>query len=154
MASFNWNRPLTECALGESMSKAHIRADMERAQTVLLCGVIQGASLAGVLGCGSQTIICIYTTSVINIKQGVQFKMLQDISTKYIMRNHQSNVRDCYTVSGVPAAGLATRATKGLVQELSFNFSLNWKLIDGLVQERCNSSALAMELHLSCTNPS
>ena len=25
--------------------------------------------------------------------------------------------------------------------------------IDGLVQERCNSSALAMELHLSCTNP-
>ena len=26
--------------------------------------------------------------------------------------------------------------------------------IDGLVQERCNSSALAMELHLSCTNPS
>ena len=30
-----------------------------------------------------------------------------------------------------------------------------WKLhIDGLVQERCNSSALAMELHLSCINPS
>ena len=26
--------------------------------------------------------------------------------------------------------------------------------IDGLVQERRNSSALAMELHLSCTNPS
>ena len=26
--------------------------------------------------------------------------------------------------------------------------------IDGLVQERCNSSALAMELCLSCTNPS
>ena len=26
--------------------------------------------------------------------------------------------------------------------------------IDGLVQERCNSSALAMELHLLCTNPS
>ena len=25
---------------------------------------------------------------------------------------------------------------------------------DGLVQERCDSSALAMELHLSCTNPS
>ena len=24
---------------------------------------------------------------------------------------------------------------------------------DGLVQERCSSSALAMELHLSCTNP-
>ena len=23
---------------------------------------------------------------------------------------------------------------------------------DGLVQERCNSSALAVELHLSCTN--
>ena len=26
--------------------------------------------------------------------------------------------------------------------------------IDGLVQGRCNSSALAMELRLSCTNPS
>ena len=26
--------------------------------------------------------------------------------------------------------------------------------IDGLVQERRNSSALAMELRLSCTNPS
>ena len=25
-------------------------------------------------------------------------------------------------------------------------------LVDGLVQERCNSSALTMELHLSCTN--
>ena len=25
---------------------------------------------------------------------------------------------------------------------------------DGLMQERCNSSALAMELRLSCTNPS
>ena len=26
--------------------------------------------------------------------------------------------------------------------------------IDGLVQERCNSIAKALELHLSCTNPS
>ena len=26
--------------------------------------------------------------------------------------------------------------------------------MDELVQERCNSSALAMEIHLSCTNPS
>ena len=25
--------------------------------------------------------------------------------------------------------------------------------LDGLVQERCNFSVLAMELHLSCTNP-
>ena len=29
-----------------------------------------------------------------------------------------------------------------------------WHHIDRLVQERRNSSALAMELHLSCTNPS
>ena len=29
-----------------------------------------------------------------------------------------------------------------------------WLSIDGLVQERRNSSALAMELRLSCTNPS
>ena len=27
-------------------------------------------------------------------------------------------------------------------------------IVDGLVQERCNSTALAMELSLSCTNPS
>ena len=31
---------------------------------------------------------------------------------------------------------------------------LNWPKINGLVQERRNSSVLAMELHLSCTNPS
>ena len=30
----------------------------------------------------------------------------------------------------------------------------HWLDIDGLVQERRNSSALAMELHLSCINPS
>ena len=33
------------------------------------------------------------------------------------------------------------------------SLSLN-DLIDGFVQERRNSSALAMELRLSCTNPS
>ena len=32
--------------------------------------------------------------------------------------------------------------------------TLEWHYIDGLVQERRNSSALAMELRLSCTNPS
>ena len=31
--------------------------------------------------------------------------------------------------------------------------SLTWQHIDWLVQERRNSSALAMELYLSCTNP-
>ena len=33
----------------------------------------------------------------------------------------------------------------------------NWLFIDqcnDLVQERCDASALAMELHFSCTNPS
>ena len=34
-----------------------------------------------------------------------------------------------------------------MIQELDEHF-------DGLVQERRNSSALAMELHLSCTKPS
>ena len=29
-----------------------------------------------------------------------------------------------------------------------------WDHIDGLMQERCNSIANALELHLSCTNPS
>ena len=29
-----------------------------------------------------------------------------------------------------------------------------WYQIDGLVQERCNSIANALELHLSCNNPS
>ena len=28
-----------------------------------------------------------------------------------------------------------------------------WYYFDGLVQERCNSSALAMEIHFSCTKP-
>ena len=32
-------------------------------------------------------------------------------------------------------------------------FLKNSAHIDGVVQARCNSSALAMELHLSCTNP-
>ena len=31
---------------------------------------------------------------------------------------------------------------------------IQYNYFDGLVQERHNSSALAMELHLSCTNPS
>ena len=30
----------------------------------------------------------------------------------------------------------------------------HWGNIDGLVQERCNSIANTLELHLSCTNPS
>ena len=34
-----------------------------------------------------------------------------------------------------------------------FYFVLMWRHIDGLVQERRNSSALAMELRLSCTKP-
>ena len=33
------------------------------------------------------------------------------------------------------------------------NFAI-WDYADGLVQERLNSSVLAMELHLFCTNPS
>ena len=34
-------------------------------------------------------------------------------------------------------------------------YSVGYKVyIDGLVQERCNSIAVALELHLSCTNPS
>ena len=32
--------------------------------------------------------------------------------------------------------------------------AMDWPHVDGLVQERRNSSALAMELRLSCTNPS
>ena len=38
------------------------------------------------------------------------------------------------------------------VQEM-FYISRTWTYIDGLLQERRNSSALAMELHLSCINP-
>ena len=34
------------------------------------------------------------------------------------------------------------------------NWQNVWQHIDGLVQERRNSSASAMELRLSCTNPS
>ena len=47
----------------------------------------------------------------------------------------------------------------GFMRFLSYSSSLlHWHWgnhhINGLVQERCNSSALALELHLSCTNPS
>ena len=37
--------------------------------------------------------------------------------------------------------------------DISYISTMNW-YINGLVQERRNSSALAMELRLSCTNPS
>ena len=42
-----------------------------------------------------------------------------------------------------------------LTASLSAQLLLPWwlKHFDGLVQARCNSSAFAMELHLSCTNP-
>ena len=58
---------------------------------------------------------------------------------------------------------------KGVLSRESFNIHIDGFLyrsrgyclgshfnihIDGFVQERCNSSALAMELHLSCINPS
>ena len=36
---------------------------------------------------------------------------------------------------------------------ISSNFNYSWN-IDGLMQERCNSIANALELHLSCINPS
>ena len=39
---------------------------------------------------------------------------------------------------------------RGKITELLVNVHYN---VDWLVQERCNSSALAMELRLSCTNP-
>ena len=41
------------------------------------------------------------------------------------------------------------------MQALSLeSLRLHWSHVDGLVQERCNSIANALELHLSCTNPS
>ena len=43
---------------------------------------------------------------------------------------------------------------KSLTSYAIFFFELCWLLIDGLVQERCNSIANALELRLSCTNPS
>ena len=41
-----------------------------------------------------------------------------------------------------------------LIRVISCRISTNSHEIEALVQERRNSSALAMELHLSCTNPS
>ena len=38
-------------------------------------------------------------------------------------------------------------------KHILFEFKFHWRL-DGLVQEGSNSSALTMELRLSCTNPS
>ena len=46
--------------------------------------------------------------------------------------------------------------TLGKLLNSQFVSDLKWHdaHLNGLVQESCNSSALAMELHLSCTNPS
>ena len=45
--------------------------------------------------------------------------------------------------------------THGLWYIVDFSYTDTWCTdIDGLVQERCNSSVIAMELCLSCTNPS
>ena len=40
------------------------------------------------------------------------------------------------------------------IYDLVINLTISNANIDGLVQERRNSSALAMELRLSCINPS
>ena len=44
-------------------------------------------------------------------------------------------------------------ATRNVTVDLNMVIQHWWDKIDGLVQERSNTSALAMELRLSCTNP-
>ena len=53
-------------------------------------------------------------------------------------------------VNGMTIASVDCKSKIQLIQDIPY-FTLR---IDGLVQERRNSSVLAMELHLSCSNPS
>ena len=54
--------------------------------------------------------------------------------------------------------GHQTRGVKGLsggnLNRALVSVRLDPEHMEGLVQERCNSIANALELHLSCTNPS
>ena len=60
----------------------------------------------------------------------------------------------CYTIfNTVPADGLAPLSAMTSAGKVPTK-SRSYIHIDGLMQERRNSSALAMELRLSCTNPS
>ena len=61
-------------------------------------------------------------------------------------RNWKVNI-SIFIIITVPANGLAKPSAGKLMVKFASH-------IDGLVQEKRNSSALAMELRLSCTNPS
>ena len=97
---------------------------------------------------------------------------MPDAKNKSMYVTQKQSVRQIYALQLITYAaddGLVYTHNIGYV---SFNFRLYehifhmiydmiymiwyeiWYDIDGLVQERRNSSVLAMELHLSCTNPS
>ena len=54
-------------------------------------------------------------------------------------------------ISNMAADSLASLVAKPSAGTLKTIYRFH---VDGLVKERCNSSALAMELRFSCTNPS
>ena len=61
-------------------------------------------------------------------------------------------LRSSYLHNGI---SFTSKMTSFILNRCPSYFSWHWDdHIDGLVQERRNSSALAMELRLSCTNPS
>ena len=62
--------------------------------------------------------------------------------------------RWCYESLTCPRRVLVSFRELNSMIWISKNYRLEIFHIDGLVQERRNSSALAMELRLSCTNPS
>ena len=66
------------------------------------------------------------------------------MSDRVSIRSAAENI-DC-NMTGFHCIKLVTHSS-----EISLNYDYH---IDGLVQERRNSSALAMELRLSCINPS
>ena len=67
------------------------------------------------------------------------------------LKRCQPNVKEIWEIS--VSVSWITMWKKGILF-VDVNLSIPWHQSDGLVQERCNSSALAMELRLSCTNPS
>ena len=107
----------------------------------------------------------------ISMVGGALFRGMAWLNLMIQLSDHCQQLCWC-TSNSLMAAWHTTRETHGdnfppmyihgLVQERWNSSALAMELhiscinpsVDGLVQERCNSSALAMELHLSCINPS
>ena len=73
--------------------------------------------------------------------------------TVYIPGNRHRVSCVCFFVCFFNIDGLVQERRNSIALAMELHLSCTKPLINGLVlQERCNSSGLAIELHLSCTN--